>query len=329
MDIITGYRGTPHITSMQDRAKNQGVIGEGSYILDVGQQLAAEIVSANEIRVRDGVLSHQGCVANIAAGAYDSLEISNGTQGMLRTDLIVARYTKDAETNVEDISLVVIEGEAAASAPATPSYNEGDIQSGDSPVDMPLYKVNINSVTISSVDLIADTIWSLQSIGDTALPTTAQTISGAIAEHEEDISQINGNLIKKFIETNGPSVDLTTTYTVVPCTYVAANPNEEYFGTGSNGIVCKKSGRVLMESWARAINLTAGDLVGIQFCVYRNGSMLWDSYGAAASGKTTLSLSLIRQVRDVEAGDIICLRAYNSDGARGKLSSFRMNVEYL
>lgn len=194
MDIITGYRGTPHITSMQDRAKNQGVIGEGSYILDVGQQLAAEIVSANEIRVRDGVLSHQGCVANIAAGAYDSLEISNGTQGMLRTDLIVARYTKDAETNVEDISLVVIEGEAAASAPATPSYNEGDIQSGDSPVDMPLYKVNINGVTISSVDLIADTIWSLQSIGDTALPTTAQTISGAIAEHESDISQINGNL---------------------------------------------------------------------------------------------------------------------------------------
>lgn len=194
MDIITGYRGTPHITSMQDRAKNQGVIGEGSYILDVGQQLAAEIVSANEIRVRDGVLSHQGCVANIAAGAYDSLEISNGTQGMLRTDLIVARYTKDAETNVEDISLVVIEGEAAASSPVTPSYNEGDIQSGDTPVDMPLYKVNINGVTISSVDLIADNIRSLQSIGDTALPTAAQTISGAIAEHEADISKINGNL---------------------------------------------------------------------------------------------------------------------------------------
>ena len=213
MDIITGYRGTPHITSMQDRAKNQGVIGEGSYILDVGQQLAAEIVSANEIRVRDGVLSHQGCVANIAAGAYDSLEISNGTQGMLRTDLIVARYTKDAETNVENISLVVIEGEAAASAPATPSYNEGDIQSGDSPVDMPLYKVNINGVTISSVDLIADTIWSLQRIGDTALPTTAQTISGAIAEHESDISQINGNLStlvhKSFIIPANTSKEIT------------------------------------------------------------------------------------------------------------------------
>lgn len=143
------------------------------------------------------------------------------------------------------------------------------------------------------------------------------------------IYRLNGNLSRKFIETSGASVDLTTAYAVVPCANVAANTNTEYLGTGSNGIVCKKSGRVLMESWARAINLTAGDLVGIQICVYRNGSMLWDSYGAAASGKTTLSISLIRQVRDVEAGDIICLRAYNSDGARGKLYPFRMNVEYL
>ena len=329
MNILTGYRGTPHITSAQDRAKNQGAFGEDSYILSVGQNLAAEIVSANEIRIRDGVLTHQGCVANIEQGAYDSLDISNGTQGMLRTDLIVARYTKNSETNVEDISLVVIEGEAAASSPVTPSYNDGDIQSGDTPVDMPLYKVNINGVTISSVDLIADTIWSLQSIGDTALPTAAQTISGAIAEHEADISQINGNLSRKFIETSGASVDLTTTYAVVPCANVAANTNTKYLGTGSNGIVCKKSGRVLVELWARAVNLTTADFVAIQFCVYRNGSLLFDSYSSVSSGKTIVSLSLNRQVRDVEAGDIICLRAQNQSGARGNLYPFRMNVEYL
>lgn len=198
MNIITGYRGTPHITSAQDRAKNQGAFGEDSYILSVGQQLSAEIVSANEVRIRDGVLAHQGCIANIEQGAYDSLDISNGTQGMMRTDLIVARYTKDTETNVEDISLVVIEGEAAASSPVTPAYNEGDIQAGDSPVDMPLYKVNISGVTIDSVTLIADIVWSLQSIGNTALTTTAQTITGAIAEHESDISTINGNLTNKI-----------------------------------------------------------------------------------------------------------------------------------
>ena len=155
MNIITGYRGEPHITSAQDRAQNQGSYGTGSYILDVGQQLAAEIVSANEVRIRDGVLSHQGCVGIIEQGAYDSLEIANGSQGMQRIDLIVARYTKNSETNVESLELVVIEGTAAASNPTVPSYNTGDIQAGDSPVDMPLYRVNINGVNISSTTLAA------------------------------------------------------------------------------------------------------------------------------------------------------------------------------
>lgn len=155
MNIITGYRGEPHITSAQDRAQNQGSYGTGSYILDVGQQLAAEIVSANEVRIRDGVLSHQGCVGIIEQGAYDSLEIANGSQGMQRIDLIVARYTKNSETNVESLELVVIEGTAAASNPTVPSYNTGDIQAGDSPVDMPLYRVNINGVNIASTTLAA------------------------------------------------------------------------------------------------------------------------------------------------------------------------------
>jgi hypothetical protein len=186
MNIITGYRGEPHITSSQDRAKNQGTFGTGSYILDVGQKLNAEIISANEIRIRDGVLSHQGCVANIEQGAYDSLEISNGSQGMQRRDLIVARYTKDAETNIEDISLVVIEGTPAASSPVDPSYNTGNIQSGDSPVDMPLYRVNINGTTISSTTRLASTVRT-QAETDTLLGNTSisgignGTVTGALS----------------------------------------------------------------------------------------------------------------------------------------------------
>lgn len=222
MNIITGYRGEPHITSGQNRAQNQGTYGTGSYILDVGQQLAAEIVSANEIRIRDGALSHQGCIANIEQGAYDSLEITNGTQGMSRIDLIVARYTKDAETNVEDIELVVIEGTAAASSPAVPSYNTGDIQAGDSPVDMPLYRVNISGVNIGSVTQVAATVRTQaetdallgntsisgigggtltgavsalnSKIGNTAMGTTATTLTGAIAEHN---SKLDGIIIQK------------------------------------------------------------------------------------------------------------------------------------
>ena len=155
MKIITGYTGEPHITSAQDRAAHQGIVGEGSYILDVGRKLAAEVVSANEIRIKDGVLSHQGCFGIIESGTYDTLTIANGSQGMLRHDLIVCRYSKDASTNVESLAFVVIQGAAASSNPADPAYNTGDIASGDSPVDMPLYRVNIDGITIDSVDQVA------------------------------------------------------------------------------------------------------------------------------------------------------------------------------
>ena len=79
------------------------------------------------------------------------MAIANGSQGMLRIDLIVARYTKAAGTGVEDMQLAVITGTPAASNPATPSYNTGSIANGDTLVDFPLYTVNLNGISIESV----------------------------------------------------------------------------------------------------------------------------------------------------------------------------------
>lgn len=155
MNIITGYRGEPHITAQEDRDLNIGLVGNSLtdvYVLNVGQQLEADIVSANEIRIRDGILVMQGCAASIDYGAYDSLTISNGTQSMLRTDIIAAQYEKDADTNVESLTLVVIEGTPDASDPQAPSLQGGDIQGGDNLVQLPLYQVNIDGVAIDSVE---------------------------------------------------------------------------------------------------------------------------------------------------------------------------------
>lgn len=158
MNIITGYRGEPHITSAQDRAGNQGSYGTGSYVLDVGNKLAATISSSNEIRIADGAICHQGCLANIDAGTYDAVTINNGAQGVNRIDLIVARYTKDSVTGVESIDLVVIQGSSVSGTPSAPSYRTGNIQNGDSPVDMPLYQVRLTGVTLSSVTKVFNTV---------------------------------------------------------------------------------------------------------------------------------------------------------------------------
>ena len=158
MNIITGYKGEPHVTSQQLRDTNIGTFGDGTYILDVGSQMAATVISSNQIDIADGLLVAEGCTVEVTRGTTESMTIENGSQGMLRTDLIVARYTRAAGTAAEAMELAVIKGTPAASNPATPAYNTGLIADGDSPVDFPLYKVNINGISITSVERLADVV---------------------------------------------------------------------------------------------------------------------------------------------------------------------------
>lgn len=151
MNIITGYKGTAHITAQQDRDINSAIFTDGVYILDVGSKMSATIVSANEVTIADGLIIAQGCAAEIARGTSESMTIDNGTQGQLRKDLIVLRYTKDASTGVEDMELAVIKGTPAASNPATPTYTRGSIADGDTLAEFPIYTVNLSGITIQSV----------------------------------------------------------------------------------------------------------------------------------------------------------------------------------
>ena len=151
MEIVTGYVGKKHVTSEQERDVNQGIVGPGSYVLKTGMQMEAEVSSNNEIKIRDGVLMHQGCAASIKKNTYDSLTIINGSQGMKRIDLIVARYEKNRDDETERLGLKVIQGTPAESNPEVPEYTEGSIQAGDYIADMPMYQVIINGLNITEV----------------------------------------------------------------------------------------------------------------------------------------------------------------------------------
>lgn len=164
MEIITGYTGKPHVTSEQDRDVNIGVVGEESYVLQTGMQLAAEVSSNNEIKIRDGVLMHQGCTASIKKNTYDSLTIINGSQGMKRIDLIVARYEKNQDNRTEGLDLKVIQGTPAESNPVVPEYTEGDIQAGDYVADMPMYQVIIDGLNITEVKKVFEVAPSIDAM---------------------------------------------------------------------------------------------------------------------------------------------------------------------
>ena len=177
MDIITGYVGSPHVTAEQDRDINIGIFGAESYVLRTGSQLKAEVSSNNEIKIRDGVIMHQGCAASIKKNTYDSLTIANGSQGMKRIDLIVARYSRNQSTKVESLTLKVIQGTPVTGTPSAPGYTPGDIQAGDLIADMPLYQVTINGLNITEVKQVFNMV------------DTFAELNGKLEEKKYSISQ--------------------------------------------------------------------------------------------------------------------------------------------
>lgn len=208
MNIITGYKGTPHVSAQQDRDINSAVFTSGVYILNIGSKMAATVVSANEVTIADGLVIAQGCAAEIARGTSESMTIDNGTQGQLRKDLIVLRYTKDASTGVENMALAVIKGTPAASNPSTPSYTSGVIANGDTLAEFPLYTVNLNGITLESVTRMVSYLEIPSKAAVDALSSTLTTVSNRVGT--ATLNTVAKNALAAINELLGKINTLTT-----------------------------------------------------------------------------------------------------------------------
>lgn len=258
MEIITGYTGKPHVTSEQDRDVNIGVVGEGSYVLQTGMQLAAEVSSNNEIKIRDGVLMHQGCTASIKKNTYDSLIIINGSQGMKRIDLIVARYEKNQDNGTESLDLKVIQGTPAESTPTVPEYTEGDIQAGDYVADMPMYQVIIDGLNITEVKKVFEVA---PDIG--ALKKEIAELNSKIPHFyngEIELYYYNANWLyaRKLV-----GKEFTGCYPQVTCLYRDGQPNQQTIMISAREV--DSDGYLVI--WAYGSGYVSGHVLGVSVSI--------------------------------------------------------------
>ena len=151
MKIVSGRTGSPHETSQQFRQMLEGIIGQGSYIITSGENLKPELSSNNLLKIRSGMMAHHGCISCVDIGTYDEVTLTNGSQGMKRIDLIVNRYTRNAETEVENCSWKVIQGKPVASNPAVPAYTSGNLQNGDTVDECPVFEVHFDGINVTEV----------------------------------------------------------------------------------------------------------------------------------------------------------------------------------
>lgn len=128
-----------------------------SGVFDYGNKLAYELVSNNEIKLKDGLILNYGRFMRVVG--TESLTIANGISGSTRYDLIVAHFETDGINEIHDIR--VLKGETDGQLP---ELTQEDIYNGGSIYELPLYSVYINGLNVETITPLFDVIINNKSI---------------------------------------------------------------------------------------------------------------------------------------------------------------------
>ena len=165
--LVTGSHGgdDPHVESKHDALMHAAMLGRGGYILKTRNwTMKPTAKDTNNITIPAWDLVVEGRQIYIAAPT--DVNIQSGSQGQKRRDLIVARYALNSGTGVETVTLEAIKGRPSAASPADPGIETGSIIGGAIVSDLPLCRVNLDGITITSIDTLVNVMQPLEDVWD-------------------------------------------------------------------------------------------------------------------------------------------------------------------
>lgn len=175
--LVTGSHGgdDPHVESKHDALMHAAMLGRGGYILKTRNwTMKPTAKDANNITIPAWDLVVEGRQIYIAAPT--DVNIQSGSQGQKRCDLIVARYALNSGTGVETVTLEAIKGKPNAATPADPGIETGSIIGGAIVSDLPLCRVNLDGITITSIDTLVNVMQPLEDVWDSLTQTKVLTL---------------------------------------------------------------------------------------------------------------------------------------------------------
>ena len=175
--LVTGSHGgdDPHVESKHDALMHAAMLGRSGYILKTRNwTMKPTAKDANNITIPAWDLVVEGRQIYIAAPT--DVNIQSGSQGQKRRDLIVARYALNSGTGVETVTLEAIKGKPSAATPADPGIETGSIIGGAIVSDLPLCRVNLDGITITSIDTLVNVMRPLEDVWDSLTQTEVLTL---------------------------------------------------------------------------------------------------------------------------------------------------------
>lgn len=250
--LVTGSHGgdDPHVESKHDALMHAAMLGRGGYILKTRNwTMKPTAKDANNITIPAWDLVVEGRQIYIAAPT--DVNIQSGSQGQKRRDLIVARYALNSGTGVETVTLEAIKGKPSAATPADPGIETGSIIGGAIVSDLPLCRVNLDGITITSIDTLVNVMQPLEDVWDSLTQRSTKwsvpySNDSILLTRVGDICFMGGNV--KFAKSG--ENNYVQAQEIIPVGYRPAEKSNTpiaVFGGNTTFILyCEHTGRVTM-----------------------------------------------------------------------------------
>lgn len=201
MELVTGFQGKNHVTAEQMADFNRGIYGKAA-ILPVGNKMAVEIQTANRITVKDGVAVFDGREVYIGYGKNEAVNLTSGTQGMKRNDIVVMEYKKEERSGIESVAFKVVLGTPNATKATDPAVKDTDIRTGTSHSEKPFCRVRLNGTAIEGIDMLVE----VKEFKKHAFANPVKTLTAT--EEGYALDSIIGKELKKQIDAKCISVTM-------------------------------------------------------------------------------------------------------------------------
>ena len=207
--LVTSQQAQDHIRDFNDARYNAGIVGNGFYLLQGQGNMEATMVNSNTLRIMSGDAIANGRHWSID-DSYEEYTIENGTPGYKRIDLAVAHIETMPKATIE---IRILKGEEATGTPEKPSYIEGDLNDGDTVIEVPICSVLIDGINPGEP---VSEMMILMSYDEFRKKTAddMKELRDSLSQREER-SHFSGNLAPRgYLNTYLPKID---GYHIVSC----------------------------------------------------------------------------------------------------------------
>lgn len=192
MAVLINGNGNEAIYAQQDADWYAALMGGVTMITAVGEQFAYELLDANTIGVKDGVIiTKEGRRIQVDTNVIDTFDIPTGAQGTTNYYIIGYHLVTDEESVQSAETFVQLMDNGTDTIP------EGSFKEGDDDVYVSLYRVEQNDLTIGTITLL--------------LPTVSDSMQQQITQISNDLSALS--MTPQIISTSAGNTQMSHTCT--------------------------------------------------------------------------------------------------------------------